>query len=118
MLIEILSPNGDFEKVDAHEYVKDAAKQYVKDAAEFGQEVSFEEATEILIEGASYTSGSLATFAQHETARRGWYGGAKDHNTGGYVFMSQRCFVGSRIQRTIYAGSLHDAVKALKHLRG
>ena len=117
MNIEILNQNGDFEMVDAREHLSSKVAQFVSDAKEFGEDFTEEEAFEVLLEPATYGA-TPPTFAECKMAEKGWYGGAYNADEGGYVFMSQKCFTGSRIQRTVYAESLHAAVKSLKHPRG
>ena len=117
MNIEVLNQNGDFEIVDAQEHLSHRVAQFVSDAKEFGEVFTEEEAFKILAEPASYGA-TPPTFAECKMAEKGWYGGTYDENSGSYVFMSQKCFTGSRIQRTVYAESLHAAVKSLKRPRG
>ena len=117
MKIEIVNAEGFFEWVDGTEYVSDAVDQYLADAKEFCVEKERVEVEAYLLDMAAATYGQVKTFAESEMVRRGWYGGSFDENSGGYVFMSQKCFVGARIQRTVVADSLLEAVKQLRHPR-
>ena len=123
MLIEVFDGNGDLQKVEAAVLCENAAQRYQESAQEYGVEISNEEALQEMVEMARIrapllSSFDLPTYHQVEMSHRGWYGGAFDENEGCYVFMSQKCFVGSRIQRKVWADSLTEAVKSLKKPRG